>query len=374
MQSAQTPTTHIIGAGPIGLLAAVRASLTGPVVLHVTADLASYVGAECMPMRRSACSIEVLPASRLALLCEMGIHPAAVGVKQFYSHRHAAWEQSQVQTVRTPPVAYVERPALELVLMGLVRRLPLVEIRATPREGLKGLRDGEPGRVFDATGRRAVTAGAKHVLRGGPVGRTWACENMNLTDRDREFRIAALPDGYVYRLATPRRVLLGWCGSRRLVSLSPADWRFYLDDADAGWVALGPGGMPADSMEWLPTKAGPAGAQRCDPSSGLMLLGDAAFARDALCSQGLALGMTDVFYALAVRDSDEARLWEEHRTGQYIAHLKQLRALTVDCCFRNEPFWYGYRDAIDAELAALGQRGPVRQARLNGGRLAAHVT
>lgn len=373
MQSGQTPTTHIIGAGPIGLLAAVRASSTGPVVLHVTADLASRVDANCMQMQHNACSVEVVPASLLALLCEMGIHPAAVGVEQFYSHRHAAWEQSQVQTVRTPPVAYVERPALEQVLMGLVRRLPLVEIRATPRERLKGMRDGEAGRVFDATGRRAVTAAAKHVLRGGPVGRTWACQKVNLTDKDREFRIAALPDGYVYRLATPRRVLLGWCGSRRLVSLSPADWKIYLDDADAGWVALGPGDAPADAVEWLPAKAGPTGAQRCDPSSGLTLLGDAAFARDALCSQGLALGMTDVFYALAVRGGDEARLWEEHRTGQYIVHLKQLRALTVDCRFRNEPFWHGYRDAIDGELAALGQRGPVRQARLNKGRLATHV-
>jgi hypothetical protein len=109
---------------------------------------------------------------------------------------------------------------------------------------------------------------------------------LKWTDRTcrawQEFSIAALPDGYCYRLGSASMVTFGLVGRAAvlagcLTSIERHVRRF------APWLL---DGLPAvAAMSPGPTK--PASVQWSASGSGLRI-GDAALARDALSSQGIA--------------------------------------------------------------------------------------
>lgn len=88
-------------------------------------------------------------------------------------------------------------------------------------------------------------------------------QQRQLAVDDSRFCIAALPNGYVYRLALTRRVIMGWCGEKSLVTVEPAPWTALLVEAEADWIDLPP--LPRDA--WRRGKVGPAGVQCALPGA-----------------------------------------------------------------------------------------------------------
>jgi hypothetical protein len=342
---------HIIGAGPVGLTLALRLAPTRDVVLYARArNLGTESAADRGEQRNSAGQrncVEAVPAGLVALLIEIGIHPNEIGVDMLHRQKNVAWEHRDAQCVAGSHIANVERPKIEAALMRCAVRTRQIDIRAAIPETLRSLIDSRPPELHDATGRRAFTAVSREVVSGGPVARTWT-RRVTLPIEQRRFRMAALPDGYVYSLASATRVMIGWCGNKRLVSLRPDAWYDYLHNSDVGMfddLAL----RGTAGGGWVQGKTGAAGVQRAFAKTGCSLVGDAAFSRDALCSQGLAIGLSDAVYAATVKTTAQRILWQEHRNIQYVSHLKFLTETIARCRFNQSEFWREYAMSLVIE-------------------------
>jgi hypothetical protein len=86
----------------------------------------------------------------------------------------------------------------------------------------------------------------------------------------------------------------------------------------------------------------------------MVRIGDAAFARDALASQGIANGIAHGLHVLRNRDRPAEHL--NTLQTEIESHLKRLTGLIAACVHRDSPSWQRYLDA----LGALKQRSALR--------------
>lgn len=327
----------VLGAGPVGLVAALALARCQRVAL-VT---------DRLPAATDPPRLEAAPAALLTLLLEFGVHPAEIGVTRLYESRISAWETATPDTQSSPVTAHFERPALELALLRRAMatpRLDLIQGRVSARLVEQLSRAAGPGyRLLDATGRRAVSAAAR-TQPPHPWGSRsfWAVnERPHL---DGTFKLAALPDGYVYRLGSARLAGLGFVGRRRWLTASPEEIRRQLKAGGADWVLAGL--PPLERMQ--PGKAAPASVQWATGGA-VMQVGDAALARDALSSQGLSCGISEALYAAAGEPMSD--LLAARQIEQRALHLRALGQLISRCRYRRCAVWSGYADFIaDGEV------------------------
>ena len=256
----------------------------------------------------------------------LGVHPALLHVKQLHDTRLVAWETAEPKIIRGPASAHVERPALEHALAALVSRVPAIEPATTASFGLTGA-----ARVIDATGRRAFSA----QRRIGPpepwIARTF-CASGRFTAAEQAFRMAALPDGYAYRLGTDTRIVLGVAGIVSALRRTAEETERHLADSRGGWLLAG---LPRLSA-MLAGRGGVASVQWTEGNRAMLRVGDAALARDALASQGLANGVSDAMHVAAGESGESS---ERRRREQREKHVSALLAIIARCRYRHSPSW-----------------------------------
>ncbi|HEY9404975.1 MAG TPA: hypothetical protein VIQ24_20150 [Pyrinomonadaceae bacterium] len=319
----------VFGSGPVGMVAALELSKRQRTAL-ITCGL---------PSADEATRVEAVPASLLALLVEYGIHPGKVGVERLYETRLVAWASDECVESASPASAHVERPALDLALLDALTATRRVEVITRPPsacpDDLARLR-GRGVRLIDATGRKAVTAAVKRH-----AARPWAARTFIAAKRDcaagGELRVAALPDGYAYRLGSAAHLVLGVVGRGKALAGGAAALEVYLSEHGAGWILAGL--MPLSDM--TPGRIAPASVQWTEGGDARRI-GDAALARDALSSQGLAAGISEALYAAAVVDESGEVLLSIRQREQRAAHLRSLAHSIATCRFRTGEVWQEY--------------------------------
>lgn len=317
----------VLGGGPVGLLAALALARTRSTALLT----------DRLPAATDAPRVEAVPAALLTLLLEFGLHPAELGVRQLYESRISAWETAVPTTQVIPATAHLQRPALELALLRCALNTPRLDVyegSVTPALWQE-LQQGK-ALVLDATGRRAVTA----TTRTRPP-QPWASRSFWAVNEhhpcDGTFMLAALPEGYAYRLGSAGRLGLGLVGRGHCLMASPAEIRRQLQAAEADWLLDGL--PPLETLQ--PGKATGAAVQWTAGESSIRL-GDAALARDALSSQGLACGLSESLYAAAVRTPQERAWFSDRQRQQRDAHIKSLVDLLTRSRHAQAPLWANY--------------------------------
>ena len=102
------------------------------------------------------------------------------------------------------------------------------------------------------------------------------------------------------------------------------------------FAALRSGGACAASVQW-------------SEGSGLRI-GDAALARDALSSQGIATGASEALQACAMSGEDDRALIVARQREQRQAHLRSLLAVLENGRFSHAPAWREYIDFVRSQL------------------------
>jgi 2-polyprenyl-6-methoxyphenol hydroxylase-like FAD-dependent oxidoreductase len=323
----------ILGSGPAGLAAALALSGRGGARI-ITPGL---------PAATDVPRVDMVPAALLAFLLELGIHPGQIGVHDLHDERRIAWSDAVPETVRGSAVAHVERPALELALLAALERTSGFKIIPSP-----AAHPTDPGeRVVDATGRRAVSATRTTGLAKPWIARVFSRHGV-FDKADQAFRLAALPAGYAYRLASPRLLAIGVVVSKA-AGMTPKDIEKYVHAADAGWVLEGLGSL--DSIQ--AGKGGVASVQWSAGPAATLRVGDASLARDSLSAQGLCSGISDA--VSLVRNSGHADRWPNREREQLKRHLACLANAMERSRFRAEKPWAEYRRFLEraSGLAAV---------------------
>ncbi|WP_410860315.1 hypothetical protein [Paraburkholderia sp. BR10879] len=229
----------------------------------------------------------------IAELVELGIHP-----HEFVRTRAIAWRSPEPEIIDTAPAAHLEGPALERALLALVKRNRRIEFLprrapAWPAEQDSTRRRRE-SRIVDASGRRAVTATLFYRCRRPWVARTFAigCDARRAIA---PLMVAALPHAYLYRAAGARFTTIGIVGRGHMLAGSGAEVRERLLNGAARWALA-----DLATRTWHCTGSRPASMQWAEFGNAVAI-GDPAFARDALSSQGLASSLTDARYARSSR-------------------------------------------------------------------------
>jgi hypothetical protein len=305
-------------------MAALAAARTGPVILHAARDNPG-------PPR-----VDSVPAPLLALLLEFGIHPAEIGVTELQDTRMASWESRDPVVLRTRAMAYVMRPELDLALRREVLRSPAVTIVPT----LDPHASRTAARVIDASGRTAVSA-VRRVRPTEPfVARTITATGQ-FSRAARAFQLAAMPDGYVYRLGAPALLTFGIVAPKRFHSAAVAR---KLRQLGLGWIL---NGLP--SLETMVAgRSGIASVQWSEGPHHPIRVGDAALARDSLSSQGMANGLSDAVQA----SENETGLWRRHKEERQ-AHLASLMREIERCWCGSSCNWLAYKTFLRGHLDAM---------------------
>jgi len=324
----------VLGAGPAGLVSALELSKSYPTTLI----------ARRHPAREDATSVEAVPAALLAFLVELGIPPHEIEVDCLHDSRRTAWDQETPVENRSPAAAYIDRAVLDAALLKRVSASKRVRvIRPAPRFIDYALQAAKRENVLlvDATGRRSISAREKlHPPR------PWAARSFLASRQsgkeDPAMRIAALPEGFVYRLGSSRHVILGIVGRNTAIAGTPFELERRLLEAGTAWML---DGLPP-LAQMTPGKSSVASIQWSTGGVGWRV-GDAALARDSLSSQGLAAGISDaLYYASAVRSGDDLALLRLRQTEQREAHLRSLEQTIANCRFRHEETWSEYSEFI----------------------------
>lgn len=329
----------VVGSGPVGMIAA----------LQLSQRCRTALIAHRLPSPADPPSVEAVPAPLLALLLEFGIHPQQIGVDRLFETRFSAWETATPMRNVGPAMAHVERPALDLALLSKVlaaKRLKIVTGRfSTGRlQAMVGPGWGKC-RLLDGSGKRAVSA--NEILR---PGKPWASRSFWVASRgcpaSREFRMAALPGGYVYRLGAAGYVGFGRVGRGKMLTASAAEFTRQLRRYAADWVLDGL--PPIDTMQ--PGKVAPASVQWAAGNS-FIAIGDAALARDPLSSQGLSCGISEALYAAAIDTLRDEQMFLSRQAAQRSAHLQALTKIIASCRHRDEDAWKGYAEFVARHVA-----------------------
>jgi flavin-dependent dehydrogenase len=333
----------VVGAGPSGLLAAIRARQLGFEVQLSTLRL---------PSPDDLCRIECLPAQMIALLVEMGVHPSELGVSRLFGQGLTHWRTPSPVVRSAPASAHVSRPALDLALLAVAMRSG---VRIEVCERVSGISRHAvtvtDHVVIDASGRSAQMGSPVRRPRQPLVARTFvqpASGSISLGG----FAIAAGPAGYAYRLDNDLHLALGVVGRGELLQ-GDANAVIARIRGFAPWLVQGldgecllPGSSGAASLQW-----------RTSMSDRTIAIGDARIARDALASQGLALGFVDALHTVkALSQSGLAR----HRTDptqELAAHRRHIAALIAESPFATTAEWQAYGRFLADEAGPDGNSG-----------------
>lgn len=307
------PPVLILGSGVVAMTAALALARIGDVALSVR-----ELGHEAPPR------VDALPLPLLALLVELGVHPAMLGVDRVHEDSLSTWENPVPSFRPIGRKVHVDRRRLEQALLDLVERHAAIRITtgATP-EGYE--------RVVDATGRRALTATS---IREPPT--RWLARAYSLSGSfsaaEAALRIAPLQAGYCYRLGTHDLITLGFVVPAEAARTSD-QIAAQLAAAGADWIHAGL--PPLDELE--AGRGGVASVQWSVEGSAAARIGDADFAFDALASQGIANGMSD---AMHLDDPPAAR--EERAAHRRTSHVAHLLDAIGRCRFGEAPAWRDY--------------------------------
>ncbi len=311
-------TVTVLGSGAVAMSHALFQALHGPVVL--AGRPVATVPAVTVP------AVERVPAPLLTLLLELGIVPAELDVDRLTRQRLVAWEDPSPAERAGPACAHVDRSALVNALWRRVTACPAIQVVPPIRDP-----DRTAHRLVDATGRRALTAARRiHPL---PVWVATAC-TVPRHDLDPTMRLAAGPGGYAYRLGSTSWLTVGWVGpgtpppdgagvAERIVE-NGAGW--LTDDVDLDGAQVG-------------RRVASAAIAVASGDPRVVAIGDAALCRDALASQGTAIGLSDA--RLAAAGAADA-LRRRHADG-LDRHLRHLAGMLATCGHRTAPAWRAYR-------------------------------
>jgi flavin-dependent dehydrogenase len=320
----------VLGGGPSGLTAALLAARRGLRVVLVGAD------EEEGPRHRR---LEVVPAQMLTLLIELGVNPVRAGWTGSLDERQVAWWSRAPERRATRRAALLMRPILDIALREAARscsRIVRLARGLRPPRRVRQLWQGEgwrAERLVDATGRRALTTSRRARFPG--VARTWC--GVGGAKASPLFAIAALPQGYAYRIrggGTDDLGLVSW--SRQGVATLEEALR-QLQDESCAWLL-----SRFDPTGSHPAATVAAGIQFALDEAGVssVRIGDAAFARDPLASQGTFAGLVDACCAV---DTLGRRTWlldvRERVVREGRAHVEALSRLLREGYFRREPEW-----------------------------------
>jgi 2-polyprenyl-6-methoxyphenol hydroxylase-like FAD-dependent oxidoreductase len=332
IRSGRAQRVLVLGAGPVGSAAAIVLARR----FEVTLDF--WSGASDRPRR-----VDALPLQTVAVLIELGVHPEEAGISERYETILSAWEEVSPKAVRGFPKVHVDRRRLDAALLARARRTPRVSLVKDPPLEAFDL-------VVDATGRRALTA--SKVYRPGPAWVASVCSfEGRFTPAQAAFRIAALPDGYAYRLGSPETLTLGFVGPAPLLRQGEEALMTDLHDAGADWILAG-----LTNAAQISTGRGGACSMQSAVSSRARLLGDAAFAPDILAAQGLARGLAD---AVALGDPGPRR--QQDVPSRIAAHRLSLRRAVARCTWRNSATWSIYRQGLlgQGQARSSKREGPI---------------
>jgi 2-polyprenyl-6-methoxyphenol hydroxylase-like FAD-dependent oxidoreductase len=349
----------VLGAGPAGLVSALELSKHYPTTLI----------ARRFSSREDATRIEAVPAALLAFLVELGIPPHEVEIDCLHDSRRIAWDQEAPIENRSPAAAHVDRAVLDAALLRRVRASKRIRVVfPAPRFIDYALQAAKRDNLFliDATGRKSISA-QNTIHPAKPwAARTFLAQRRS-SKEDPAMSIAALPEGFVYRLGSSRHVVLGITGRNTAVAGTPSDLQHRLLEAGAAWIL---DGLPP-LAKMIPGKASVASVQWSTGGVGFRV-GDAALARDSISSQGLAAGISDALYgASAIRNGDDLALLLQRQAEQRQAHLSSLGQTIANCRFRHERTWREYSEFIAQHLASEPVASRVA---LRAGRMAAVTT
>jgi len=315
----RTWTTTILGAGPVGLITSLAAARRGPVTLVV----------KHWPPRPYKPRIDVLPGPFLTLLLELGIDPKQLGIESLHDTQLAAWDSARPALRRRPASAHVERARLELALAAAVDRNSRIMIKT----GIDQRSSRAGDLVIDATGRAAVSARQLHAPRqpwhAQTFGAAWSASKAA-----QEFRIAALPEGYAYRVGDARYLMVGvaLCGTH----FDPDQTEDYLRIHGAGWLLTG---LPA-LASMRRGRGGVCSIQWSEGDQSPVRVGDASLARDSLASQGISVGGADALQLASGAITMSA--WAERMAHQRQRHIAALSATINQCRFNDRSVWTEY--------------------------------
>jgi flavin-dependent dehydrogenase len=334
----------VIGGGPAALVAARSLSRTSRTVLVM----------DRLPTLDQPGRIDAIPARTLALLVELGVRPQAIGVEKLHHERSLSWETSEPRTSLMSPTAHVERPRLEMALFETVLRDGAVEIvldRAAPRweDGFVGA--GWSARhLVDATGRRAVTAG-RIVRPPEPWGGRFFLTSRRGISADPTLRVAALDDGYAYRLGSADNIGLGFIGRDALMKASPDDLEANLRRTAAAW-------MLADLPPLAAMRIGSAGVGSIQWAVGGIgvRIADAVMCRDSLSSQGIAAACAEAVSIPTSGALDEEGTARARQAGEMTRHLAMLGGLLERSRFRDAPAWRAYASFVTGHRPSRRRR------------------
>jgi 2-polyprenyl-6-methoxyphenol hydroxylase-like FAD-dependent oxidoreductase len=343
----------VLGSGPVGMVAALELSQHFQTAL-ITNHLPSTVDSP---------RVESVPVALLNLLLRYGIHPRTIGVDRFYEVRRMAWHEKTSIERKGPVAAHIERPALDLAILNAVCRAKRVKIISGHQSGsLEAVHDlrSQGLRLIDATGRRSVTA-SRRIRPARPWTVRTFLTSRQVSSAGCEFRIAALPGGFVYRLGSASHIVLGIVGLGSMVSGSLEWLTQHLVEQAASWILEG---LPP-LEEMTAGKTALASVQWTSGNADIRI-GDAALARDTLSAQGLACGMSEAFYAAALKDDKDQKLLSLRQSVERAAHLRSLARLIARCRFRDRVAWSDYEGFIARHLIT---KQPVSTIALQAGNL-----
>lgn len=322
----------IFGAGPVGLVAAIRARQLG---------LEVEIRTDRLPTPDDPPWIEAVPAQMIALLIEFGVHPRELGVERLHEKRFTQWRSPEIVARDAPNSAHISRPALELALLNSADRAG-VRIQAVARSAASTVGnfvDADVS-VLDATGRSAATAAGRITRPKVPlVFRTFVQPVSDVPVVD-GFAIAAGPDGYAYRLCNAQHSLLGIVGHGEMLQGSALAAFARIRDF-APWIVA-----DLDPQRFQLSRTGAASLQWCGAEKlGARLIGDARVARDALASQGLAIGIGDALRAASEVAASQT-IASSSVEAQLAEHRRQIIALIEESVFAASSVWRSYRDFL----------------------------
>jgi hypothetical protein len=195
--------------------------------------------------------------------------------------------------------------------------------------------------LLDATGRSAITA-ARRIAPKRPIVARLLHLAMRPNLRSTGLMIAAGPDGYAYRLANAATLTIGIVGRNDFVRGDGREVVARIADF-APWLVEGVSGEDLQAGA-----SGPASAQFSFGDDATTAIGDAAFARDALASQGLATGFSDALKAVA-QPEQRAHLRIE-RQKAIALHCGRVAEQIDSSAFRSSKPWIEYAQFL-SEMA-----------------------
>jgi 2-polyprenyl-6-methoxyphenol hydroxylase-like FAD-dependent oxidoreductase len=357
----------VLGGGPAGLFCGIAAPSTMRVlVLSDRRNLAHSAEEK---------TLEAVPATVLALLTQYGIHPYDIGLSRLYVNREVAWDSAAPRFVPSVRMPLVERPRLEMALLTRLRGLKNVEFRSTDRSAARDptLAGLYTARLVDATGRRAWTASKIERAPRRWVAHIWSFDGHTLNDAATGLKLASLENGYAYRLSSNSFTAVGLVGPGYRGVRSVHDVRSILSEAKAEWLLKGlnlasgrKNGSRVASLQW---------SIHGDAVRSVLSIGDAALARDALASQGLAASISDALYAIAAtRDKFGADLLRARQVEQRTAHIRHLVDAIRRCSFRSSPTWSEYLEWLLQHPSKSARKLALMQGRIVECSLETHKT